>query len=193
MDLDDFLEDDNATLSDLHSDNSDDTLLQSSNTSLMNDVSLLGEEDAHYAILHSSITSYSQFEAAALNVAIAEVLDELTNGRLALTHIKTNAERMIIIAAGNDYVSEYMRDILKIIQQKDLLLSPFYEAILETNKEFNSFLKQKYINIYTDACDKLGIEKDLELIESGFYSHNNQFRKYGLNNPPNKNDNNSTI
>jgi hypothetical protein len=193
MDFDDFLEDDSATLSDLNASEEEEFSPATVSTSLMNDISLLGEEDAHYAILQSSIASYSTFESFALNVAMAELLDELTNGRLTLMHVKVNAERMIIIAAGNNYVMDYMEDILGIIQQKNLLMSPFYKAVLETNKDFNLFLKEKYVQIYSDACEKLDVEKDLELIKTGFYSDNTQFRKYGLNNPPNKNDNNSTI
>jgi hypothetical protein len=190
--IDDFLDNDDATLGDLDGESEG---LQSDHTtpSLTHDIGNLGEEEAHHALIQAAIKSYSQFEEGALNVAMAELLDEMSKGRLTLMHKKVNAERMIIIAAGNGYLMSYMNKVLETMQERNFLIGPFYKVFLSTNNEFNMFVKEKYVKIYSEICDELGVEKDSGLMEDGFYSDNSQFRKYGLNNPPHKNDNNSTI
>lgn len=191
--LDDFLEDDSATLADLDGDEGEAFQPNNSVPSLAHDIGGLGEEDAHHALIQTAIQSYGQFEKEALNVAMAELLDEMSNGRLTKLHIKVNAERMIVISAGNGYLMNYMFTILETMQQREYLIAPFYKIFVDTTREFNAFIKEKYVEVYSQICDELGVEKDTGLMETGFYTDNNQFRKYGLNSPPHKNDNNSTI
>jgi hypothetical protein len=63
----------------------------------------------------------------------------------------------------------------------------FTTFINASNKFFN-FMLTKYTRQYKEACDVLGVEPDLKLIENGYYSYSTRFRKYGFGDPPHINE-----
>lgn len=195
--IDDFLDDENTSVDDILSsgetsskNTEQEKLNQKFNLSSGNKFS---EEEVHAALIKTTVGALSSFENSALVVAMAELLDEMSDGKLKLYHQRLESERMIAVTASSIVIMGYMKALLEEVKKQGAMASPFYGIFLKVNVEFNEFLKNHYVEVYKEACAKLGADIDNELISTGVYSEQTQYRRYGMSSPPARNDNGTTI
>lgn len=195
--FDDMLDDDDLTLEDIEEPIGDnDGGHVSGRDELASN--LLMSENINYAFIESTLSSFNSHMDQGLILAMAELLEELTGGRLTTFHNKVEAERMVLVAHSNLALTEYLNDFYNDLVEGrrntgeyNIKFPPaesFATFIIASNKFFN-FMLNKYTRIYKDACETCGVEPDLKLIEHGYYSMSTRFRKYGFGNPPHVNEN----
>ncbi len=195
--FDDMLDDDDLTLEDIEEPTGDNP---GEHVSGRDEIAsnLLMSENVNYAFIESTLSSFNSHMDQGLILAMAELLEEISDGRLTLLHDKVEAERMVLVAHSNLALTEYLNDFYNDMlegkrknSEYNIKFPPaesFATFIIASNKYFN-FMLNKYVRIYKDACTLCGVEPDLKLIDNGYYSKSTRFRKYGFGNPPHVNEN----
>lgn len=121
-----------------------------------------------------------------LLAALAEVVDDLTDGKLGEVYNLIEAERKIL------YTWAIEKFLIAILPEdgnwgKDLAGDASNEEVamyFETYLDAVRFVRSKASSIYYNLCSKLNRQPDEGLVNTGIYSKRDEIRYITLNKPP---------
>lgn len=131
-------------------------------------------------------TDFTRFKVdGPLIWAMAEVLDELSNGKVRLLYQLHECERQIM---STHSIQRIMRRITehppKHIQEHQTEVSLYFEVF----NDLINYTQDKATSLYYDLCEKLGREPDVVLVNEGFLSSRDTFARAAMLRPPAKSD-----
>lgn len=134
---------------------------------------------------YSSITNFK--DDGALIAAMAQMLDEWSNGSLRDYHMKYESEREII---ASKILLNFSNAFVKLLRLDEETTKWTAEVVdyIESYCEMVQFNFDKAVHNYRKACEMLEEEPDEGLIENGVYSVRTFITRIALAMPPGESD-----
>lgn len=130
------------------------------------------------------VTMYREY--GPLISAMAEVLNEMSDGYLEAIYQLKEAERKIYTTHS---VMKAVNVFMTLEQAEDTLnIRAEMVSYFKTFGALTEFVQQRAVNLYLHLCQQLGREPDQGLIETGYYTNRNTFTRIGQGRPPAVND-----
>lgn len=131
----------------------------------------------------ADITKYRQ--NGPLVAAMAEIMDEVTNGRLNMIYMLKEAERKIVsIHTVKRHINLFLMSRQADAVQNEVAHEMM--AYFASLGKLCDFIQGRAVKLYYDLCAKLEREPDEVMVESGFYTTVDTYTRASLGNPPAK-------
>ena len=118
----------------------------------------------------------------ALLAAVAQVLDNITDGQVTLHYELRESERILLYTHQIIRLQKKIMDIFKF-EEADSILKKMRLYMLSF-LSLTTHVHNKAIKSYNDTCAKLGKEPDTVLLETGSYGVRDMYAKIALLYPP---------